>query len=147
MSLRPRLIAGGLHQDERGRVQHANAFSLRAVDRFYTVQPASGAVRGWVGHRRDWKWFFAVNGRFTIGLIEPDDWTEPSHSLAPTCFDLAEGHPAVLEVPPGFMTAARAEMSGSLLLVFSSGRIEDAPSDDFRQPADRWMLPSMVLKR
>lgn len=121
-------------------MQHVNAFAFERVDRFYTVQPANADVRGWVGHRRDWKWFFAAKGRFTIALVKPDDWTHPSRALTAERYELAEGSPAVLEVPPGYVTASRMTEAASVLLIFSSGRIEDAGSDDFRYPADYWPL-------
>lgn len=65
-----RLITGGLSRDHRGVVQHVNAFRPSEADRFYVLHPARvGEVRGWMGHRRDAKWFFVVSGSFDIGVV------------------------------------------------------------------------------
>lgn len=141
MSLAVRLIPGGLHRDKRGEVRHVNGFSFERVDRFYTVQPAQpGEVRGWVGHRRDWKWFFAVKGNFVIGVVRPNDWANPSPTEPVLRWSLSADAAAVLEVPPGHFTAARADSEGAILIVFSSGGIEHAGEDDFRQSSDFWQL-------
>jgi dTDP-4-dehydrorhamnose 3,5-epimerase len=142
MNQRPvRLIEGGLHRDERGEVRHVNTFDFQLVDRFYTICPARpNEVRGWVGHRRDWKWFHAVSGEFLLGVVQPDDWNNPSSHLAVQQFKLSADHPQVLEVPPGFATASLALKPGSALMIFSSGKIETAREDDYRFPPDRWPL-------
>ncbi|MEO9114055.1 MAG: hypothetical protein ABI387_15530 [Lacunisphaera sp.] len=142
-SLPIRLIPGGMHRDARGALQHVNAFSFGRVDRFYSILPANpGEVRGWVGHRRDWKWFFATKGEFKLGAVRPRDWTHPAPDDAVDVFSLREESPCVLEVPPGHFTAACALELGSALLVFSSGGIEDSAGDDCRLPPDFWGLPS-----
>lgn len=72
MMQQPKHISGGIHRDSRGEVRHVNAFNMERVERFYTVHPArSGEVRGWVGHMRDWKWFFVMQGSFDVGVVAP----------------------------------------------------------------------------
>ena len=137
-----RLIQGGIAIDSRGVVQHANLFDFANVDRFYTISPANNDVRGWVGHRREWKWFFAVAGAFEIGVVQPREWDRPASDESVQRFLLSAEMPVVLEVPPGSYSALQRLCHGAVLLVFSSGRIEEAQSDDFRLPADFWRMPS-----
>ena len=139
--MRPRLIEGGVHRDQRGEVRHINAFTFDHVDRCYVVRPArTGEVRGWVGHRRDWKFFLALEGEFRIGVVIPTDWTAPARDLRPDVFRLVAECPAILEVPPGCYAASVAVRPSSALMIFSSGGIHEAASDDFRLPPDYWPL-------
>lgn len=141
MTAGPRLITGGIHSDTRGEVRFVNDFRFQGVDRFYLVYPARrGELRGWVGHRRDWKWFFAVQGEFEVGIVRPDDWGTPSRRLRPACFRLTPATPQILEVPPEHFTASRPRGENSILAVFSSGLAAHAAEDDYRLPPDYWSL-------
>lgn len=137
----PRLLPGGVHRDDRGVVRHVNAFDFGRVDRFYAVEPSrAGEVRGWVGHRREWKYFFASLGRLVVGVVQPANWEAPARKEKVVSFLLDQDAPAILEVPPGCFTASLALTPQSQLLIFSSGRIEDAAQDDYRLPAAHWPL-------
>jgi hypothetical protein len=48
----------------------------------------------------------------------------------------------VLQVPPGYCTASVDLGGDAILLICSSGRIQDAKSDDFRFPSDYWKVVS-----
>lgn len=138
-ALPPHIIEGRSHSDERGTVSFVNSVDLGRVDRFYTIRPSrAGVPRGWVGHRRDWKWFFAAAGEFRIAVVTPDDWQAPSHHLEVRWFALVADRPSVLEVPPGNATLIVQQQSDSVLLVLSSGTIEEAAADDYRFPPDTW---------
>ena len=138
----PELIPGGLHRDARGEVLHVNGFDFAGVDRGYAVRPsATGVVRGWVGHRRETKWFFVLRGALVVGAVEPDAWPLPSRDLPVRTFELRDSAPAVLRIPGGYFTASVALEPGTILMVYSSGRIEQAAEDDFRLPPDHWNLP------
>ena len=141
----PRLIEGGVHGDARGEVRHVNGFGFGGVDRFYTICPAKPCeVRGWVGHQREWKWFYAVSGEYLVGVVQPDDWNTPSSAAAVQSFKLSASQPQILEVPPGCATASMALCAGAMLMVFSSGGIDTAGEDDFRFPPDSWPLCGAV---
>lgn len=136
-----RIIPGGIHRDNRGAVLHVNGFGFERVNRFYSILPSTcGEMRGWVGHLKEWKYFSVIRGRFDLGYVRPEKWREPGRDDRPTWISLSAGNPQVIEVPPGHYTASRALEAESILLVFSSGRIEDAHQDDFRLPADFWNL-------
>lgn len=137
----PRLIDGGLHTDDRGTVSFVNDFDLSGVDRFYTVRFRwPNTPRGWVGHRRDVKWFTAVQGEVLIAVVEPDDWESPKGDLPVNRYTLSAGTPQVLHVPAGQATASAGLTDDAILLIFSSGRTEDARTDDYRFPVDLWDL-------
>lgn len=130
----PAIIPGGVHVDARGTVRHVNGFNLGIADRFYVISPARpGEWRGWVGHRRDRKWFFAAAGEFVICVAAVDDLVTGGR---PAVFRarLSAGESRLLDVPPGFATAIQAGAVPASLLVFSEGRIEGAADDIFRFP-------------
>jgi|APLak6261667961_1056064.scaffolds.fasta_scaffold00061_22 dTDP-4-dehydrorhamnose 3,5-epimerase-like enzyme len=134
MIQQPVLIDGGVHRDERGTVRHVNRFDLKEVDRFYVITPARPReLRGWVGHRRDHKWFFSVQGEFRIYVL-PLVELEESSLATPDCYLLSTHESKVLAVPGGYATAISANEVPSSLLVFSSGKIEDSAADMLRYP-------------
>jgi dTDP-4-dehydrorhamnose 3,5-epimerase-like enzyme len=136
-----RIIQGGIFSDHRGSLRHANSFDLKLGDRFYTIHPARvGDIRGWVGHKRDWKWFFPVTGSFDIGVVAPDVWHAPDRNSKVFKYTLNAQTPCILELPPGYYFASRCLEEQSTLLVFSSGRIETASEDDYRLAPDYWQL-------
>ena len=141
INLSARLIVGGISRDVRGEVRHVNGFGFEQVDRGYIVRPSrTGEVRGWVGHRRDWKWYFAIEGAFDVGVVSPSSWERPSRNQIPDMYSLAAETPVILEIPPGLYAASVAIRPNSALMVFSSGLISEARTDDFRLPSDYWSL-------
>lgn len=141
MQLGPRLIEGGLYVDARGVVAHVNEFDFKGVDRFYTVRAhRPGEPRGWVGHRRDQKWFSAIQGTVLIAVVKPDDWESPARDLPVRRFVLSAIKPQVLHVPAGYVTGSMALSEDAILMIFSSGTIEDAKTDDYRFPTDTWCV-------
>ena len=71
--MNPELIQGGTYTDARGVVRFCNDFDMSAVKRFYTIaNSAEQPVRGWIGHKRETKWFSPLKG-VTIVETEPMD--------------------------------------------------------------------------
>jgi dTDP-4-dehydrorhamnose 3,5-epimerase len=135
------LIPGGQHADERGTVSFVNEFDFKGVDRFYWVTAGEvNVLRGWVGHRREQKWFTVAQGEVLVAVVRPDDWERPSQDLPVARYLLSAAHPQVLHKPPGHATASVNLNKEAVLLVFSSGKIEAAKSDDFRFPVDYWPI-------
>lgn len=138
---RVRLIEGGLHVDVRGTVTHVNDFDFEGVDRFYAIRSHRPyEPRGWVGHRRDQKWFSAIQGTVLVAVVEPDDWTSPARDLPVQRFVLSAAKPQVLHVPAGYATGSVAMSEDAILMIFSSGKIEDAKDDDHRFPVGMWQI-------
>jgi dTDP-4-dehydrorhamnose 3,5-epimerase-like enzyme len=136
---RLRLIEGGLHVDSRGIVAHVNTFDFKGVDRFYTIRAhRSHEPRGWVGHRRDHKWFTVIQGTVLLAVVRPDHWDIPTCNLPVERFVLSAAKPQVLHVPAGHATGSMSLTDDAILMIFSSGRIEDAKTDDYRFAVDTW---------
>lgn len=147
MSDGPRLIQGGLHVDQRGSVAFFNEFAFPGVERFYIIRPdRPQAVRGWVGHQREQKWFTAVEGTIAVAVVRPDDWQRPDPHVPVSKFVLAARNPQILTVPPGHATAIVGISPQSALVVFSTGTIEEAESDSYRFPPDFWEIPELSLE-
>lgn len=139
--LRPRIIEGGLHVDARGTVSFVNDFDFEGVDRFYTIRAhRSHELRGWVGHKRDQKWFFTVQGTTLIAAVKPDCWDFPASNLSVERFVLSASKPQILHVPAGYVTGSVNLNEDAILMIFSSGRIEDAKMDDYRFTVDTWPI-------
>lgn len=135
----PKIIRGGLHSDVRGSVAFVNDFDFKGVDRFYTIRCREpNQPRGWVGHRRDRKWFTVVQGKFLIAVVRPDHWTAPSGRERVQHFVLLADEPGVLCVPAGYATAQMALTADAILTVFSSGSIQSAKEDDYRFALTQW---------
>ncbi len=137
----PRLIEGGLHVDARGAVGFVNDFDLKGVDRMYWVRAhRPNCPRGWVGHRREQKWFWVVAGTVLIAVVRPDQWDSPNRDLPVQPYVLCASKPQVLHVPPGYCTASMGLTGNAILLICSSGSIQNAKADDFRFPPDYWRI-------
>jgi dTDP-4-dehydrorhamnose 3,5-epimerase-like enzyme len=144
---RPAILPGGVHVDTRGMVRHVNGFKLGTADRFYVITPTrTGEWRGWVGHRRDWKWFFNITGEMVICIAAVDE-LEGGGTPAVVRVNLSEQESQLLEVPPGFATAIQARSLPASLLVLSTGRIEGASDDMLRFPIGDpscWIINPLV---
>jgi dTDP-4-dehydrorhamnose 3,5-epimerase len=125
--------------DSRGIVTFVNDFDFKGVDRFYTIRwHRRREPRGWVGHRREQKWFLAIQGTSLIAVVKPDRWESPASGLLVERFILSVARPQVLHVPPGYATASANLSPDAILMVFSSGAIEDTRIDDYRFVIDTW---------
>lgn len=70
------LIHGGTHADARGTLRFCNEFDMGAVKRFYTISnSAECPIRGWIGHKRETKWFFPLKG--TTELVAGEGAVRP----------------------------------------------------------------------
>ena len=139
--LRPRIIEGGLHVDFRGTVSFVNDFDFDGVDRSYLIRSHRAyEPRGWIGHQRDQKWFWVIQGAALIAVVKPDNWKSPSRNLSIERLVLYAAKPQVLYVPGGYATGSVNLSNDTILMIFSSGRIEDAAKDDYRFAVDTWPI-------
>ena len=137
----PVLIEGGCHVDARGSLSFVNGFDFQGVERFFWVHSAeAGVLRGWSGHQREHRWFSVVHGEVLVAVVRPDGWQSPSRDLPVTRFRLSAVCPQVLHVPPGHATGSLNLDPGAILLIFSSGTLDQSKTDDFRFPVDRWPI-------
>ena len=143
------MMVGGAHADARGVLRFCNDFDMSAVRRFYTIaNSVECPVRGWIGHRRETKWFFPLKGVTEI-IVEPmddgraeradraesgeNDSTRSTCSTRLKTYTLSADGPVVLKVPPGNWFCIRQDGSAEVM-VFSDCRVGEFMDDDFRRP-------------
>lgn len=147
------LIQGGLHTDARGVLRFCNDFDMSAVKRFYTISnSAEQSVRGWIGHKKETKWFFPLKGRTVIevesfGQDLQDEQDFRSRVLSSESrvgidaegakgslerFILNENEPKVLKVPPGNWFKI-VQDGNAEVMVFSDCKVGEFENDDFRR--------------
>ena len=126
------LILGGSHTDARGKLRFCNDFDMSAVKRFYTIaNSAEQLVRGWIGHRRETKWFFPLRGVTTIE-VEPMDLAAKDAEVAKSSVVLAAEKPSVLKVEPGNWFCVKQDGNAEVM-VFSDCKVGEFENDDFRK--------------
>lgn len=129
------IILGDSHADARGVLRFCNDFDMAAVKRFYTIANSEGQpVRGWIGHRRETKWFFPLKGTTEI-VVEPmeDLNAEAQRRGEAERFVLKAEEPKVLEVLPGNWFYIE-QHDGAEVMVFSDCKVGEFENDDFRRP-------------
>lgn len=139
MSLKPLLIKGARHVDERGSITFVNDLDMSVIKRFYTITPAStSVVRAWQGHQKESKWFHALSGKFLVRLIQPDNWVSPSFKMFFLEFILDADDCEVLHIPRGYLNGFKAIEENSSLLIYSDKTLEQSIHDDFRFKPNYW---------
>jgi dTDP-4-dehydrorhamnose 3,5-epimerase-like enzyme len=137
--LKPQLIKGGRHTDERGMMTFVNELDMSSVKRFYSITPANtSVVRAWQGHQKEAKWFHALSGKFLVRLIEPDNWLHPTPNLPFSEFILTTDICEVLHIPGGYINGFQSIVENSSLLVYSDTTLEESKGDDYRFEQNYW---------
>ena len=127
--MKPELINGGVHGDARGMLRFCNDFNMSAVKRFYTIaNSVDQPVRGWIGHRRETKWFFPIKGT-TVIFVETMDGI---NTKTPTRFVLSATNPAVLKIPGGNLFCIE-QHDDAEVMVFSDCKVGEYENDDYRR--------------
>src|SRR5690606_28809821 len=130
-------IMGGIAEDHRGSIRFVNEFDMSAVKRFYIIENKdTETIRGWRAHRIEQRWFYVVDGAFSLKTVKIDDRMEASRDLPVEETILRSEEQRVIHVPVGYATAFQALEPGSRLLVFADYGIEHAKDDDYTYPAD-----------
>ncbi|MEC3878016.1 WxcM-like domain-containing protein [Parapedobacter sp. 10938] len=132
-----RITSGGIAEDHRGSIRFVNDFDATAVKRFYIIENKdTETIRGWRAHRIEQRWFYVLNGAFSMKTVKIDDWEKPSRELPVEETMMRSEQQRVIHVPVGYGTAFQALEPGSRLLVFADYSIEHAKNDDYTYPAD-----------
>ena len=130
--MKAELIQGGRHSDVRGVLRFCNDFDMSVVKRFYTIaNSAAEPVRGWIGHKRETKWFFPLKGVTTI-CVEPMNSAAKNAENAKDVFVLEEEKPSVLKVPPGNWFCIKQDGTAEVM-VFADCKVGEFENDDFRK--------------
>ena len=135
-----KVINGEIFQNRCGQISSLNAFRFPGVERFYFIHHSdTSVIRGWHGHQYEKKWFYCVKGAFTIGLVEIDNWENPSHDLKAQKYHLTEQESRIICVPEGYANCIKASIPGSILLVFSGKTLPEAYLDSWRYDSKLWI--------
>ena len=136
------LIAGGLFNDERGRISFVNSFAFLDIKRFYIVQNKGiNFLRGWNFHRTESKFFYALIGVFKIGIVEAgSDGQLPDRNHKPQFFILEASRPSILAIPPMHANMVINLTEGAQLLIFSDMNVENSIEEKIRIPKDHWVI-------
>lgn len=135
-----KVIQGEIFNDHRGVISSLNTFDFEGVERFYFIHhPDKNVIRGWHGHQFEKKWFYCVKGSFTIAIVKPDDWENPSPNLEPELFELKEKDSKIICVPEGRANCIKALEDNSVLLVYSGKRLPEAYADSWRYHYSMWV--------
>jgi len=127
------LIQGGTYADARGSLRFCNDFDMSAVRRFYTIaNSVEQPLRGWIGHRRETKWFFPLKGKTTIAL-EPMDCSRTETPRRREELVLDADKPSVLKVEPGNWFCIKQDGNAEVM-VFSNCKVGEYENDDLRRP-------------
>ena len=123
---KPKLITGGVHTYERGKLEYINDFDLSKVKRFYkTTHFDTETIRAWQVHQKETKWFHCIKGSFEIRIADLE--TKEIRK-----YILTENKPTVLHIPKGNANGFRAMEENSTLMIFSDLSLEDAKGDNKR---------------
>ena len=134
-----KVIKGEIFNDARGQISSLNNFRFPGVERFYLIHhPDASVIRGWHGHQFEKKWFYCVQGSFTLGLVKIDNWDHPSHDLKPELYHLSKDKSDIVFVPEGYANCIKADIPDSILMVFSSKILSDALADSHRYEPNYW---------
>lgn len=137
--MHPTIIKGNSHSDTRGILKFANEFRMHEVKRFYMVHhPETSIVRAWQAHKIEQKWFYVLEGKFKIALVQPDNWENPSADLPVLEYDLDAAENKILHIPSGYANGFKAITPDAKMIIYTDSFIEDAPKDDLRFPAAYW---------
>ena len=131
---KPSVINGGIHVDVRGMLRFCNDFDMSEVKRFYTISNrAEQPMRGWIGHRRETKWFFPLRGQ-TIIDVEPMDYSRVGHpeGVWLKTYTLSAEVPSVLKVPPANWFRIK-QCGNAEVMVFSDCKLGEFEDDDLRR--------------
>jgi hypothetical protein len=130
--MKPTLISGNCHQDQRGQLFYNNDFDTSSIKRMYVIENSTvDLIRAWQGHKIEQRWFSAVQGRFKIQLIAIDNWEKPKDSLPRLEYILKSETLDILHVPSGYVSSIQALEEKSKLLVMSDYHLGEI-NDDFR---------------
>lgn len=125
--------------DYRGCLTYFPTWNLTEIKRTYIIEhPDTSIVRAWQAHKKENKWFVAIQGEFKILLVQPDNWTNPSADLKPTIFTINSNEFTTLHIPGGYASAIVAVKPNSKLMVFSNFTTQESKEDDYRFDKNLW---------
>jgi len=140
--LKPQIIVGGYHVDDRGKMTFSNDFHFTGIKRFYTIENnKNGDIRAWHAHKEEQKFFMCIQGRVLVRAMPIyGSWENPDRS------DFAQDHACALyypsgsifHIPGGYANGFQSFSDDAKVMVFSTASLEESKNDDYRFPPDYW---------
>ena len=138
--MKPKLIKGGSHSDNRGSIIFNNDFDVSEIKRIYTIQNKNtNFVRAWQGHAIERRWFSAIKGSFLIKLIKIDNWENPKKNLEVYSTILNDKNFDTLCVPKGYVNSIQALEEESKLMAMSDYLLGEV-KDEYRFDSNYFIL-------
>ena len=98
-------IQGGIAKDHRGQIRFVNDFDMSQVKRFYIIKNTDlELIRGWRAHRMEQRWFYVLSGKFSVDVVQIDDWSQASPDLSVEKIILDNTENRVLHLSAGYGT-------------------------------------------
>ena len=134
------VVEGEIFSDARGQISSLNSFHFTDVERCYVIHhPDKSVVRGWNGHKFEKKWFYCIKGAFILGLVEVDNWENPSLNLNAEIYELTANESKIICVPEGYANCIKACEEDSIMLVLSNKSIDEALNDSWKYDSSMWV--------
>lgn len=138
--MKPTLISGNCHKDQRGQLFYNNDFDTTCIKRMYVIENHSvDFVRAWQGHKVEQRWFSAIQGCFKIQLIAIDNWEKPTENSTKLEYILESASLDVLHIPAGYVISIQALEKKSKLVVMADYHLGEL-NDEFRYPTDYFTI-------
>ncbi len=139
MSIKPKIIKGGIHVDDRGSMRFINDFKLDEIKRFYFIKhPDISVIRAWQGHKVEKKLFYPISGSFLIAWVEIDNFDNPSMNLPSDSYILNSTNNEVLTIPGGYANGLMALEPNSEVMVLSDFDLKESIKEKNRYPSEWW---------
>jgi hypothetical protein len=134
MQIKPIIISGSSHSDQRGNLFYNNDFIANQVKRIYVIENNKlDFIRGWQGHKVEQRWFSSVFGSFKIWVQALSNFEANSELSEILEFEINSNNLDVLHIPPGYVTAIQSNEVNSRLLVMADYLVGEI-KDEFRFP-------------
>lgn len=139
MNEKPKIIEGGIFNDERGIIRFVNDFHFEDVKRFYFIKHIdTSVVRAWQGHQFEKKYFYPISGSFVVAWVKIDDFNNPAKNLKPEFYILSVTNSEIIEIPKGYANGLKALEPNSEIMVLSDKSLNDSINEKIRYPANYW---------
>ncbi len=133
--MKPELIKGKIHSDNRGKVFHINNFNLSPIKRMYIIENINTEqYRGWKGHSIENRWFYCQIGEIEIQVTSLNSFKTMNSEME--IFNLSESNLNVLFVPKGFATNIRQVKNKSRVVAMSDYFVAECDDDNLRWPSN-----------
>ena len=116
--MKPKLMAGNIHSDDRGKIFHINNFDLTPIKRMYAIENINTThYRGWKGHLIENRWFYCQIGEIEVQVVSVECFQKKEPKIE--TFNLTEKNLNVLFVPKGFATLIKQNKNKSRIIAMS----------------------------